>query len=261
MFHVNSVYDIDMIPPNQHWNCAVSTVVLWIACLCSTLFIINMTFDRFYSIVRPHKAASFNTVKRANKMMVISTLFNFPHLFTITNVGRNCVTDHSNNWKVAYFWLAYLVQFAIPFVSLLSMNSVIIHTLRKRSMFIMKPEVRSDQGRGQSQGQNSKIKTSEKQTYAILLLVAFSFFILITPIYIFLLYDIFVDFTETPKSYAEFYLFYNIIQKMFYTNNVVNFFLYVISGRKFRNEVLQLFKCKNNSEVTSINSTELRTKY
>ena len=125
----------------------------------------------------------------------------------------------------------------------------------------MKPEVRSDQGQGQSQGQSSKMKTSEKQTYAILLLVAFSFFILITPIYIFLLYDIFVDFTETPKSYAEFYLFYNIIQKLFYTNNGIIFFLYVISGKKFRNEVLQLFKRKNNSEVTSVNSTELRTKY
>ena len=165
MFHINSVYDIDMIPPKQHWNCAITIVVLWIACLCSTLFILNMTFDRFYSMNRPHKDASFNTVKRASKMMVISTifstLFNFPHLFTIKNIGRNCVTDHSNDWKVAYFRLAYLVQFAIPFVALLSMNSVIIHTLRKRSSLIMKPEVRSDQGQGQSQSQvqNPKLKT------------------------------------------------------------------------------------------------------
>ena len=69
-------------------------------------------------------------------------------------------------------------------------------------MFKLKLEMRSDQG----QGQNSKIKTSEKQTYAILLLVAFSFFVLITPRYIFLLYDIFVDYTKTPESFAGFLL-------------------------------------------------------
>ena len=248
------------MPPNQRWFCAIATVVLWAAGLSSTLFILSMTFDRFYSIIRPHKAASFNTVKRAKITIVSiitgSILFNIPYFYAVTNVGRSCLADQSKIWQIVYHWLSYVVQFAIPFVSLLSMNSVIIHTLRKRSNLIMKPEVRSDQGHGQ----NSKIKTSEKQTYAILLLVAFSFFILITPLYVCLLYMRFVDFTKTPKSYAEFYLFYNIAHKMFFTNNGINFFLYVISGRKFRNEVLHLFKCKNNGDVISNNSSELSTK-
>ena len=252
------------IPPNQIQFCANATVVLWSATMSSTLFILSMTFDRFYSIIRPHKAASFNTIKRAKITIVlivnISILFNIPYLFTMTSEGRNCVPDQSEVWKTLYYWLNYVVQFAIPFVSLLSMNSVIIHTLRKRSMFIMKPEVRSDQGQGQSQGQNSKMKTSEKQTYAILLLVAFSFFILITPLYIFLLYSLFVDYTKSPKSYAEFYLFYNVMVKMGYTNYAINFFLYVISGRKFRNEVLQLFKCGKKEFALFNTSTEPNTK-
>ena len=48
--------------------------------------------------------------------------------------------------------------------------------------------------------------------------------------------------------------------KMIFTNNGINFFLYVISGKKFRNEVLQLFTCENKSDVISNNSTELSTK-
>ena len=127
-------------------------------------------------------------------------------------------------------------------------------------MLIMKPEVWSDQGQGQNQGQNSKIKTSEKQTFAILLLVAFSFFILITLRYIFLLYDIFVDYSKTPESFAGFFLFYNIMHKMFFTNNGINFSLYVISYRKFRTEVLHLFTCRNKSDAISSNSPELSTK-
>ena len=220
-----------------------------------------MTFDRFYGIIRPHKAASFNTVKRARitilSIVIISILFNIPYLFTMTNVGRNCIPDQSEIWKTFYYWLNYVAQFAVPFVSLLSMNSVIIHTLRKRSILMMKPEVTSSQCQGQ--GQNSKVKTSERQTYAILLLVAFSFFVLITPLYVFLLYSLFVDYTRTPKSYAEFYLFYNVMVKMGYTNYAINFFLYVISGRKFRNEVKELFKCGMSKETIFNTNTEPST--
>ena len=247
-------------PPNQFWVCGIATAVLWAAGLSSTLFILSMTFDRLYSIIRPHKAASFNTVKRAKTtiaaIIIFSIIFNIPYLYAVTNVGRSCLADQTEIWQRGYHWLNYVVQFVIPFVSLLSMNCVIIHTLRKRSMSEMKPEVRSDQG----QGQSTKIKTSEKQTFAILLLVAFSFFILITPLYVCLLYMRFVDFTKTPKSYAEFYLFFNIAHKMFFTNNGINFFLYVISGRKFRNEVIHLFKCKNNGDAITNNKSELNTK-
>ena len=254
--YLNSVHGIDF-PPNQHWFCAIAAAVLLPAGLSSTLFILGMTFERFYSIIRPHKAASFNTVKRAKITIVciiIGSIFlNIPYLYAVTNVGRSCLVDQSETWKIVYHWLDYVVQFVIPFVSLLSMNSVIIHTLRKRSIFIMKPGVKLDQGQsqgqGQNQGQNFKIKTSEKQTYTILLLVAFSFFILSTPRYIFLLYDIFVDYSKTPEDYAGFYLFYNIMHKMIFTNNGINFFLYVISGKKFRNEVLQLFTCENKSDI------------
>ena len=245
-------------PPNQHWFCAIAAAVLWTAGLSSVLLIVNMTFERFYSIIRPHKAASFNTVKRAKitivSIIIGSILFNIPYLYAVTSVGRSCLADQSEIWQIVYHWLNYVVQFIIPFVSLLSMNSVIIHTLRKRSVLIMKPEVRSDQCQGQSLGQNSKMKISEKQTYAILLLVAFSFFILTTPRYIFFLYDIFVVYSKTPESFAGFFLFYNVMHKMFFTNNGINFFLYVISGKKFRNEVVHLFTCKNKSDDISSNS-------
>ena len=254
------MHEVDF-PPNQHWYCAIATAVLWVAGLSSTYLILSMTFERFYSIIRPHKAASFNTIKRA-KITIVSIimgsfLFNIPYLYTGTNVGRSCILDQSKVWQQVYNWVTYVVEFVIPFVSLLSMNSVIIHTLRKRSMSEMKQEVRSDQG----QGQNTKIKTLEKQTFAILLLVAFCFFILITPHFIFVVYTILVDYTESPESYARFYLFYNVIHKMFYTNNSINFFLYVISGRKFRNEVLNLFNCGKREENVLNTDTESNIKY
>ena len=132
--YLNSVQKVSF-PPSQRWTCAIRTSVLWSTTLCSTLFILSMTFDRVYSIIRPHKAASFNTVKRAKItivcIVIFSSLFNLPYLFIIKNNGPECITDLVKFEKKLFFWLSYVVQFVIPFLSLLSMNSVIIHTLRK----------------------------------------------------------------------------------------------------------------------------------
>ena len=157
-----------------------------------------------------------------------------------------------------YYWLSLVIQFVIPFILLLIMNSVIIHKIRTRSVF--KQEVTS------SVNENYKTKTSESQIFAVLLLVTFTFIILTTPAYVFFLYIRMVDFSKTPGHLAIYYLFYNCAQKMQYTNNGINFFLYVISGQKFRTDLRNLFSCFNqrtgnkgslstqSETITSLNS-------
>ena len=124
-----------------------------------------MSFDRFYSIIRPHKAASFNTVKRAKitivSIVIFSLCFNAPFIFTISHQARQCVPDIQGTWKAFYYWLCYVVQFIIPFASLLSMNSTIIHILRTRSKSMISQGHDSNLSQGQDKGQ--KLKSSEKQ--------------------------------------------------------------------------------------------------
>ena len=127
--YLNSIHGLQF-PPNQHWFYAIATAVLWASTLSSTLFILSMTFDRVYSIIRPHKAASFNTVKRAKFtilcIVIFSSAFNIPYLFIITAKGAYCTTDLCQFVKKLFMWLSYVIQFFVPFLSLLSMNSVII---------------------------------------------------------------------------------------------------------------------------------------
>ena len=98
-----------------------------------------MTFERFYSIIRPHKAASFNTVKRAKIFVTcivcVSIVFNIPHLFTTKQVGKSCVPFGNAIVYITgqlYCWLSLTVNFFLPFLLLLIMNNIIIKTLRKR---------------------------------------------------------------------------------------------------------------------------------
>ena len=156
-------------PPSQYWTCALSMTVLFIAILCSTLLILSMTFDRFYSIIRPHKAASFNTVKRAKitivSIVTFSMFYNIPHLFVSDSENRQCLPygkAMEKSYGQIYYWLSFAVNFALPFVLLLFMNTVIIHKIRKRTTSTL---------------QGSTGTKKERQVFLILLLVTFGFLI------------------------------------------------------------------------------------
>ena len=255
------------IPPNQFWYCTVTMMIFFTASLCSTLFIMNMTFDRFYSIIKPHKAASFNTTKRAKScivcIVIFSILFNIPHFFVTSYDGPLClpfgdVVAMANWYSQFYYWVSFTIQFVFPFVSLLVMNSVIIHTLRKRLKFQKENEIQKS-----FQTEGEKGKSSEAQVYAILLLVTFAFLILVTPGYIFFILNLVIDFMASPLIYSGFILFSSTAQKLVYTNHGINFFLYVISGQKFRTDLKRLFRLKRNvsnvKEDSQTNVTDVKS--
>ena len=82
-----------------------------------------------------------------------------------------------NIYATIFPWVSEVINFVLPFVFLLTMNSVIIHTLRQRS----KTNLMGSEGLSQIQkeSQNIKTKNSEKQIFTTLLLVTFAYLILI----------------------------------------------------------------------------------
>ena len=128
------------------------------------------------------------------------------------------------------------------------MNSIIIYTLRKRSKLNI-----SESGiQGQSEGQTLKIKHSEKQIFTMLLLVTFTYLILSFSMRGLNFYRNFYT-GNTPSYYAGFHLIYQIGFDTFYTNHGINFFLYVLSGRKFKTDLINLLSPRNSNknEITT----------
>ena len=253
------------MPPNQEDYCTVSTAIVRMSSLSSTYFIVSMTFERFYSIIRPHKAASFNTVKRARRIIaciiIFCVVYNIPHLYTTATDGAICGPFGKalkTNIGKFYYFFSLLINLGLPFILLLIMNSIIIQEIRRRpklSESRKKPVVHlHDQEESEGQGQISKNNKSELQILIILLLVTFAFLVLTTPVYIFFLYINIVDYEATPKIYAGYILFHSVAQKMNQTNFGINFCLYVISGQKFRSDLIKLFvreKISTNSASVS----------
>ena len=87
--YLNTVHDAD-IAPQQVWYCSYLTYGVHTTVYVSYLLILNMTFERFYSITMPHKAASFNTVKRAKItiicIVVFSVVFHIPHCSSLVTL-------------------------------------------------------------------------------------------------------------------------------------------------------------------------------
>ena len=238
-------------PPNPYKYCSITITILSITVLYSSLLLVAMTFDRFYSIVRPHKAASFNTVRKTKIIIfcagVFSIVLNVPHLFLSDNEGWQCTPfgKASDTMLGTIFYLfSSVVGFVIPFVLLLIMNSVIIHKLRTRYVAT------------QTQSETSSRKNSEGQIFVMLLLVTFGFLILVTPAYVLYLYVILVNVRATPKAFAGYYLFHSVAQKMRFTNHGVNFLFYVISGEKFRADLKKLLPFKKIHKYRDVQDTD-----
>ena len=235
-------HQIDM-RPSQHWYCSIAMTILWTSTMCSTMFVVSMTFERFYSIIRPHKAASLNTVKRAKItitiIVLVSTVYNIPQLFMTVASVRNCLpyAKGGSHLGEIYYWSYNIINFIFPFISLLIMNSVIIHTLRTRRI----PNVTGSGVQGQGKGQTN-FKNTEKQIIVMLLLVTFGFLTQSTPCYAMLMYSRYVNIEKSPQFFAGYYLFFSIGQKTYYTNFGINFYFYVISGQKFRSDLVRLLQ-------------------
>ena len=239
VMYITIVHEV-FIPPGPDSLCPVLMFCWFGASLTSTFLIVSMTFDRFFSILKPHKAVSFNTVQRAVITIVCTMIFGFafntPHLLATTNIKFECLPYGSNKY-VVHYWMSFVVSCVFPFTSLLIMNSCIIGMLHRRS------------------NKGAKLKAVEKQTFVILLLVTFGFLTLMTPSYIFFLFVMLVDFRSSPSTLAGFNFFYHFAQKTANTNHSVNFFFYVLSGSKFRSELVALFKCsKHRGRMSNLDS-------
>ena len=134
----------------------MSSSLLW-----STLFILSMTFERFYGIVRPHKAASFNTVKKAKIIIalcvVLGFIYNIPDYYFSKDFGLSCYYRTPYPYWNIYSWFTFAIYVIKPFILLITMNVFIMHTLKTRSRKQLTKFVRQGQGKIEVKVQDPRI--------------------------------------------------------------------------------------------------------
>ncbi len=216
-------------------------------CLQNTTYqVLAMTTDKFIAIKWPHKAATYSTPRRAKIALLCVHIFvivyNIPHFFLSDKEANLCrVYINPSLFSSIHSWLSFVVNFIIPFSLLFFMNLVIIQEVkRSHQKFGKMPnltEETSDDNPAQLRLRGRK--SVENQLTRMLVTITSFFLLLLVPTYVRFVYTTLVV-PDTPERQAESILMYHLSSKLYFTNSGVNFFLYCISGQKFRSDLKEL---------------------
>ena len=227
-------------------QCKLTVFVSLLILQNSTFQILAMTIDKYIAINWPHKAAPYSTPKIAKiSVLAILTfviLYNLPHIFFTEVVTGKCYAYSVKSILTKlHSWCSFGLNGVIPFTFLIHMNYVIVKTVRNsRKMFSSNIGIT---GTGTRQ---KTMKSAENQLTTMLLLVTTLFLILLLTTYFRFIYAAFVR-SDTPSKFATSILIFEISYKLYVTNSGINFFLYCISGKKFRNDLKEIVCCCGKS--------------
>ncbi len=201
--------------------------------------IVLMTFDKFCAVVFPHKAKMLSTRGRVLKFtflnIVVVTILYIPLIFTAgaEHSLKFCSRHlYIKGWLVDVYFTSSVVFYPlIPAAAILLMNTGIIRVIYQRKLSNLT-----------SRASN---KSQDRQLTIMLLLVSFIFILLTLP---FEIRGAFFnnrdpDATKIDMIKKAFNL--NITYQFMILNFAINFFLYLLSGTKFRNDLKTLFRIKS----------------
>lgn len=235
----------------------------------SAWLLVAMTIDRYIAITFPLKAIRLSTPYRARVviliLMTVMAIINFHFLLTLTaekqpgNKQQTCNSydqfKHfvNNIWP----WIDATVYSFLPFTFLIIFNILIIHGHRKST--ILNSILKGSTAREMPETAN---KVSRRMTVT-LLTVTISFIALTAPTQIlFIIRQSAFNFKPTPttvnyKILAQYSLTAGLVNILLYANHCVNFFFYVLTGHKFRQQLFSLFKLQRKQQITSIQTVHM----
>ncbi|CAF1181794.1 unnamed protein product [Adineta steineri] len=212
----------------------VSDVSVWLVCM--------MSVDRCIAVARPLHASSICTVRRArisaSIVVICIILINIHFLFTHhLSIENECWFHERYEFFSRHIWpwIDAAVYSVLPFILLLTMNLIIVHSLFQARRSTTNLQIY------QSQITRQKNKLSMSRKLTTMLLAVTGFFLLSSfPMVCLQIYTNIHKNNEYKQQLAQLYL-KPLCETLQYSNHCVNFFLYAITGRAFRHELKRLF--------------------
>ncbi|CAH1792943.1 unnamed protein product [Owenia fusiformis] len=217
---------------------------------CSVYIIIAMTFDRYLAVTSPMNVTRYSSISRTWKaiigIVVVMTAFNIPfHVYSnkVTNKMTGiaiCDTFASEDLLAkVYPWLSMALTAILPCVVLVALNAKIVRTLSQAS----RPDKLKDMGDTLHRFRSYQAR----QVTRMLVAVSIAFIVLTSPFYIWEVMGTFIYTENNAWSKASRLLVNKTTVMIWLSNNAVNFYIYALTGQKFRRDLKSLF-CRGNRE-------------
>ena len=239
-------------------TCKLHVFLVYLLADFSSWILVAVTAQRVIAVYSPFKIATLYTTKRIIVglliILLILVLINL-HLFwgidymyvDDERVGTTCKYTLEESWTLwveTWQWVNSAIYCFLPFSIFLISYLVIIWKL------LMAKKLRTNEMRVSNNDQGVRVSNSTAMFFAI----TFTFLVLTSPIEIVLVgYNEFFP-NDNLDTLSRFQLTWAIVNLLTSSNNAINFFLYCLSGKKFRDAFLSFIRCPCRSSPSNQNS-------
>ena len=249
-------FDIHLV--TTPWGCRVNHTAFFISIHTSVTLIIAMTVEKFIAVWFPFRASTICTRKNAKIVIILVVLvmfgLNLNHLFTRNDVAHP-KTNISTCFRrsLAYLdsphkyfhvriwpWIDAAIYSFIPLSALITFNSLILIQLKKANM--KQEKMIQGANESSSKGNRGQSQRNQNQVTLMLLLVTSAFIALTLPLAVMIITEKYWI-ADTGHAKAVRYLLKVATADLMYTNHAINFFLYCVSGSRFRAELYHILCC------------------
>lgn len=209
--------------------------------LFSNWLTVIVTWQRYVSVCLPYKVKTYCTMK-VTKMQVLlvcigSILFAFPRIFESqikphhpgSDIIKPKFTKFATSWSYSMLYsmiLKYTLEFGLPIVLLSMMTSALLWTLRKTKM------------RRDAMTTSSNDKHRGLNTSLIIVVIVFIICRIFEPIRAILIF-LYAD----MRHCGQVLFFFEVwSQTTAITNSAVNFLIYIVFAKKFRQKAKETFR-------------------
>ena len=231
------------INPDTWTDCKMMLPLFFFCTQYSASLLIIMSAEKCFALYFPLQSKSICTVRTAKKISAVAAFLFF--MFDVHIIFTRDEETDSNGVNTCifvkdpqpYFQTDALLASFIPWTVMFTANCFII-----LKFMIAKWKDRH----GGTESVNQALSKSAVRGSVMLLTVSFSFIILTAPI------NIAFSITKDPPR-----LFYGVTVILQYLNHSINGVLYCITGSRFRQELMDLFKCcsKKRPVISSVTNT------
>ena len=231
--------------------CKLDLFLLYVLGVLSAWTLVAMTAQRAVCVLFPHRANVLCTVGKSKVIVVSMVLFIaviHTHLLYGIRVGKQdgrkaCVfhKDYTPFFQEIWSWVDLLMFSLLPWLCLAVSNSLLVWKLR-----LSLREAKLSLGSGQADRINDR-KKKAKSISITLIAVSTAFLLLTFPMSFYqiinFMFWIIYGTLRTFRSLRVFYYIHQISLPLWYANSCINFYVYCLTGSKFRREAKQILRC------------------
>lgn len=261
-YWIKSAFNEDIRLISQ-FSCKLHAFLVYFSLDFTTWVLVAVTIDRCIFVCLPFRAKRLCTLKHA-KIVVVSiagvmVALNF-HLFwgvAFEMLLGEVTCTHANDFtEFTWPWIDFCMFSIVPFTIMIVANILIIKHLflaHKRVASHQHEHIPSEHSESvahHSNGNHVHANGNHRKVPSVtsmLLTTNCVFLVLTLPIVIYLIVYPYVLYDASDHVTAVLQLLWAIANMLQYTNNTIHFFLYCLTGPRFRRELFKIFKIKTRS--------------